>query len=128
MTFTDQEILETVRMFELETLDIRTTTLGINLLECADPSLEATCEKVYAKIVHQAKDLVAVGHSITADYGIPIVNKRIAVTPVALIAAASGTDDCVPIARAMDAAAKAVGVDFIGGFTAYLHKGFANSD
>src|SRR6185436_10177424 len=126
MTFTDREILETVRMFELETLDIRTTTLGISLLDCADPDLEATCEKVYAKIVHQAKDLVEVANSITADYGIPIVNKRIAVTPVSLIAAASGAQDLVPLARAMDAAAKAVGVDFIGGFTAYLHKGFTN--
>ncbi len=128
MTFTDQEILETVRMFELETLDIRTTTLGINLLDCADPSLEATCEKIYAKILHQARDLVRVGQSITADYGIPIVNKRIAVTPISLVAAACGSEDLVPIARAMDAAAKAVGVDFIGGFTAYLHKGFTLSD
>ncbi|MCE9595204.1 MAG: PFL family protein [Planctomycetes bacterium] len=128
MSFTDQEILETVRMFELETLDIRTTTLGINLLDCADPDIEACCEKIYAKIVHQARDLVKVGQSITADYGIPIVNKRIAVTPISLVAAACGEADLVPFARAMDAAAKAVGVDFIGGFTAYVHKGYTNSD
>jgi uncharacterized protein len=128
MSFTDQEILETVRMFELETLDIRTTTLGISLFDCADPSLESTCEKVYAKIVHHAKDLVRVAGSITADYGIPIVNKRIAVTPAALIAAASGAEDLVPIARAMDAAAAEVGVDFIGGFTAYVYKGFTRAD
>lgn len=79
MSFTDQEILETVRMIELETLDIRTTTLGINLLDCADPDLESACEKVYTKIVHHAQSLVAVANSIAADYGVPIVNKRIAV-------------------------------------------------
>ena len=128
MPFTDQEILETIRMFELETLDIRTTTLGISLFDCADPDLESTCEKIYTKIVHHARDLVAVGESISADFGVPIVNKRIAVTPVAWIAAASGASDLVPIARALDAAAKACGVDFIGGFTTYLHKGATNAD
>src|SRR5258705_702387 len=118
MPFTDQEILETVRMIELETLDIRTTTLGINLLDCADPDAARACEKVYAKIVHHARDLVAVAQSISTDYGIPIVNKRIATTPIALVAAASGTRDLVPFARAMDAAAEAVGVDFIRGVLA----------
>jgi uncharacterized protein (UPF0210 family) len=126
--FNDHEILETVRMFELETLDIRTTTLGINLLDCADPDLEATCEKIYAKIVHHARHLVATANSITADYGIPIVNKRIATTPIALVAAACGSRDLVPIARAMDAAARECGVDFIGGFTAYVYKGLSNAD
>ena len=126
--FTDAEILETIRMIELETLDIRTTTLGIDLLDCADPDLESTCEKVYTKILHHAGNLVAVANSIQADYGIPIVNKRIAVTPISLVAAASGAENLVPIARAMDAAAKAVGVDFIGGFTAYVHKGFTRAD
>src|SRR5260221_8797253 len=128
MPFTDQEILETVRMIELETLDIRTTTLGINLLDCADPDLESACEKVYTKIVHHAKDLVAVAASIQTDYGIPIVNKRIATTPISLVAAASAVRDLTPLARAMDAAAAAVGVDFIGGFSAYVHKGFTNAD
>ena len=128
MSFTDREILDTVRMFELETLDIRTTTLGINLLDCADADLEATCEKVYAKVLHHAKALVPVARSIQADLGIPIVNKRIAVTPVALVAAASGAEDLVPIARALDAAAAECGVDFIGGFTAYVHKGTARAD
>ncbi len=128
MPFTDQEILETVRMIELETLDIRTTTLGINLLDCADPNVERACEKVYAKIVHHARDLVAVANSISADYGIPIVNKRIATTPIALVAGASATRDLVPFARAMDAAAEEVGVDFIGGFSAYVHKGFTPAD
>ena len=128
MTFSDREILETVRMVELETLDIRTTTLGISLLDCADPDLESSCEKVYSKIVHHAKDLVPVGESISADYGIPIVNKRIAVTPISWVAAASGARDLVPYARALDAAAKEVGVDFIGGFTAYVDKGFTRAD
>lgn len=128
MTFTDQEILETVRMFELETLDIRTTTLGINLMDCADPDLETTCEKVYAKIVHHARDLVATADSITHDYGIPIVNKRIATTPISWIAAASGARDLTGIARAMDAAAKACGVDFIGGYSAYVYKGLTHAD
>ena len=123
MPFQDHEILETLRMFELETLDIRTTTLGISLLDCADPDLESTCEKVYAKVVHHARDLVAVANAITADLGVPIVNKRIAVTPIAWIAAPCGARDLTPLARALDAAAKAVGVDFIGGFSAYLYKG-----
>ncbi len=74
MPFHDQEVLETLRMFELETLDIRTTTLGISLFDCADPDLESTCEKVYAKIVHHARDLVGVAASISEDFGVPIVN------------------------------------------------------
>ena len=74
MSFTDQEILETIRMFELETLDIRATTLGINLLDCADPDLESTCEKVYAKIVHHARELVALAESVENDHGVPIAS------------------------------------------------------
>ena len=128
VSFSDREILETVRMVELETLDIRTITLGINLLDCADPDLESTCEKVYAKILHHGKDLVAVADSIGSDYGIPIVNKRIAVTPIAWVAAASGATDLVPVARALDAAAVEVGVDFVGGFSAYVDKGFTYAD
>jgi len=128
MPFTDREILETVRMIELETLDIRTITLGINLLDCADPDAESACEKIYTKIVQHARNLQAVGRSISEDYGIPIVNKRIATTPISFVAAASATDDLVPFARALDAAAKECGVDFIGGFTAYVHKGFTHAD
>ncbi|MEW6071955.1 MAG: PFL family protein [Planctomycetota bacterium] len=128
MTFTDREILETIRMVELETLDIRTTTLGISLFDCADPDLESACEKVYAKVRHHAADLVRVAESITADYGVPIVNKRIAVTPIAWIAAASGAQDLSPLARALDAAAAEVGVDFVGGFSAYVDKGYTHAD
>ena len=87
MPFTDHEILETVRMFELETFDIRTTTLGINLLDCADPDLESSCEKVYAKIVHHGRNLVETAGGIESDLGIPIINKRVATTPIALVAA-----------------------------------------
>ena len=128
MPFKDEEILETLRMIELESLDIRTTTLGINLYDCADPDLESTCEKIYTKIVHHARNLVEIGEGIARDFGVPIVNKRIAVTPVSLVAAASGAEDLTPVARALDAAAAEVGVDFIGGFTSYVHKGFANVD
>lgn len=128
MPFTDQEILETIRMFELETLDIRTTTLGISLFDCADPDLESTAEKIYAKVVHHAKDLVATAESIETDFGVPIVNKRIAVTPVAYVAAASGAADLVPLARALDAAAKECGVDYIAGFSAYVQKGLTYAD
>jgi uncharacterized protein (UPF0210 family) len=128
VSFTDQEILETIRMFELETLDIRTTTLGISLFDCADSQVESACEKIYTKIVHHARNLVATANSISTDYGIKIVNKRIATTPIAWVAAASGETDLVPFARAMDAAAKECGVDFIGGFTAYVYKGFTACD
>ena len=128
MPFTDAEILETVRMVELETLDIRTTTLGINLLDCADPDLESTAEKIYTKVVQHAHMLVETADGIAAEYGVPIVNKRIAVTPISLVAAACGSEDLVPLARAMDAAAAEVGVDFIGGFSAYVHKGFSSAD
>ena len=128
MSFTEREILETIRMVALETLDIRTTTLGINLLDCADPDLEATCEKVYAKIVQQGEKLVSVADSISADYGVPIVNKRIAVTPISWLVGPSGATDLVPVARALDIAAEEVGVDFIGGFSAYVHKGFTRAD
>jgi len=128
VTFADREILETVRMVELETLDIRTTTLGISLFDCADPDLESTCEKVYTKVIHHARNLVEVAESIGADYGVPIVNKRIAVTPIAWIAAASGAEDLTPLARALDTAAGDVGVDFVGGFSAYVDKGFTVAD
>lgn len=128
MSFTHQEILETVRMVELETLDIRTTTLGINLLDCADPDISSTAEKIYAKVVHHAKHLVETADSVARDYGVPIVNKRIAVTPVSLVAAACGAENLVPLAQALDAAAKEVGVDFIAGFTAHVHKGYTRAD
>ncbi len=122
-----KDIMETVQMIEEEHLDIRTITMGISLLSCCDPDIDRSCEKVYQKIATYAKDLVQVGEQIEAEYGIPIINKRIAVTPIAMLVAASGGDP-VKYALTLDRAAKAVGVNFIGGYSALVHKGFAAGD
>ncbi len=122
-----KDIMETVQMIEEEHLDIRTITMGISLLSCCDPDIDRSCEKVYQKITAYAKDLVQVGEQIEAEYGIPIINKRIAVTPIAMLVAASGGDP-VKYALTLDRAAKAVGVNFIGGYSALVHKGFAAGD
>lgn len=122
-----KDIMETVQMIEEEHLDIRTITMGISLLSCCDPDIDRSCEKVYQKITTYAKDLVQVGEQIEAEYGIPIINKRIAVTPIAMLVAASGGDP-VKYALTLDRAAKAVGVNFIGGYSALVHKGFAAGD
>lgn len=119
-----KDIMETVQMIEEEHLDIRTITMGISLLSCCDPDIDRSCQKVYDKITAYAKDLVQVGEQIEAEYGIPIINKRISVTPIAMLAAASGGDP-VKYALALDRAARAVGVNFIGGYSALVHKGFA---
>jgi len=129
--FSDREVLETLRMVEMEHLDIRTVTLGINLLDCADPSLERTAEKIHRKITRVARRLVPTCEEIEAELGVPIVNKRLSVTPIALVvepATASGQEDLTPIARALDAAAKETGVNFIGGFSALVHKGITPGD
>ena len=110
------DILETIRMIDQQHLDIRTITMGISLLSCADRSAERACEKIYDKISRYAEHLVATGEEIEREFGIPIVNKRVSVTPIALVAAASETEDYVPFAKALDRAAKNVGVNFIGGF------------
>ena len=122
-----KDIMETVQMIEEEHLDIRTITMGISLLSCCDPDIDRSCQKVYDKITTYAKDLVQVGEQIEAEYGIPIINKRIAVTPIAMLVAASGGDP-VKYALTLDRAAKAVGVNFIGGYSALVHKGFAAGD
>ena len=122
-----KDIMETVQMIEEEHLDIRTITMGISLLSCCDPDIDRSCQKVYDKITTYAKDLVSVGEQIEAEYGIPIINKRIAVTPIAMLVAASGGDP-VKYAQTLDKAAKAVGVNFIGGYSALVHKGFAAGD
>ena len=109
-------------------LDIRTITMGISLLDCSDPDMDRCCEKIYRKITERAKDLVKVGEDIEKEFGIPIVNKRISVTPIALVAAACQGDDYVPIAKTLDAAAKKCGVNFIGGFSALVQKGATESD
>ena len=110
------EIVQTIRMIEQEHLDVRTITLGLSLLDCATGDIKRTAEKVYEKICREAHDLVPVGEAIEREFGIPIVNKRVSVTPVALIAGGCG-DDLVPIAEAMDRAAREVSVNFIGGFS-----------
>jgi uncharacterized protein (UPF0210 family) len=126
--YTQSEILETIRMTEIEHLDIRTVTMGLSLRDCGDSSMEAVCEKVYRKITRYASRLVAVTDEISAEYGIPIANRRIAVTPAALVAESADRPDYVALARALDRAALAVGVDFIGGFSALVHKGMTRGD
>ena len=123
-----KNIIETQDMIDKRHLDIRTITMGISLLDCADTDVEVCARKVYDKICRKAKDLVKVGQDIAWEFGIPIVNKRISVTPISLVAAACQTDSYVPIAVAMDKAAKEVGVNFIGGFSALVQKGCTESD
>ncbi|QNQ80104.1 PFL family protein [Lactobacillus sp. PV034] len=123
-----QQIFETSHMISSENLDIRTITMGISLLDCIDSDSDRACQKIYDKITNKAKDLVKVGKEIETEYGIPIANKRITVTPISLIAAASGDHDYVKYAKALDRAAKTLGVDFIGGFSALVQKGFQTGD
>ena len=124
------EVHETNQMIEQENLDVRTITMGISLLDCAAGNIDELCSNIYNKICLTAKDLVSCGEQIEKDYGVPIVNKRISVTPISLIAAscASGTEDFVKIARALDDAAKEVGVNYIGGFSALVSKGMTAAD
>ena len=125
---TRNEILETNSMISEMNLDVRTITMGISLMDCADADIDKFNEKVYNKITTYAKDLVKVGDELAKEYGIPVVNKRISVTPVAIAAAGCQTDSYVSIAKTLDRAAKAVGVNFIGGFSALVQKGYTESD
>ncbi len=122
-----KDIMETVTMFEQENLDIRTITMGISLLDCADSDAKVACDKIYNKITRLAGNLVKTGCDIEKEYGIPIINKRISVTPIAMVAAASGADP-VLFARTLQRAADATGVNFIGGYSALVHKGFSAGD
>ena len=121
------DIMETIRMIQDDNLDIRTITMGISLLDCCDTDIDASCRKVYDKICRLAGSLVTTGESISFLYGIPIINKRVAVTPIAMLAAVSGGDP-VKYAKALDEAGKAIGVNFIGGYSALVHKGFSAGD
>ena len=123
-----KEILATIDMIDNQHLDVRTITMGISLLDCCSDSVEVTAEKIYNKITTLAKDLVKTGEDIEKEFGIPIVNKRISVTPVSLVAAACKETDYTPIAKALDRAAYDCGVNFIGGFSALVHKGMTNAD
>ncbi|MBR3960910.1 MAG: PFL family protein [Clostridia bacterium] len=122
------DILETISMIENENLDIRTVTMGISLLDCIDPDIDKACEKVYNKITRTAKDLVPVCCQIERELGIPIINKRISVTPIAMILAACEKKEPIKFALALEKAAQAVGVNFIGGYSALVGKGFAAGD
>lgn len=121
------DIMETITMIQEENLDIRTITMGISLLDCCDSDIDKSCEKVYNKIYRLAKDLVITGESIEKKYDIPIVNKRISVTPIAMLVAASGGDP-VKYAKTLDRVAKDIGVNFIGGYSALVQKGFSAGD
>ena len=123
-----KDILETQAMIEKQHLDIRTITMGISLLDCCDPDLRRCCDKIYKKITRLAKNLVSVGNDIGAEFGIPIVNKRISVTPIALVAGSCDAESYVEIAKTLDVAAKTCGVNFIGGFSALVQKGATTGD
>ena len=124
------EVMETNQMIEKENLDVRTITLGISLLDCIDSNLETLVQKIYDKITRAAKELVPTGAAIEKEFGIPVVNKRISVTPIALVggSAAKSPEDFVEIAKTLDAAAKEVGVNFIGGYSALVCKGMTAAD
>lgn len=122
------DILETIKMIEDEHLDIRTITMGISLLDCISGDINMTADKVYDKITRKAEHLVKTGESIEAELGIPIIHKRISVTPISMIGAASDANSYVPLAQALDRAAATCGVNFVGGFSALVQKGFAKGD
>ena len=122
------DIMKTIDMIDHQHLDIRTITMGISLRDCAHPNIQTCADRVYDKITRYAEHLVATGEAIEAEYGIPIVNKRISVTPIAMVAESCDAQDFTPIAIAMDRAADTCGVNFIGGFSALVHKGFTSGD
>ena len=123
----NKEIFETIKMIQDENLDIRTITMGISLLDCADSDIDKSCEKIYKKIYRLAKNLVSVGEEISKKYGIPIINKRISVTPISMLVAVSGGNP-VKYAKTLDKVAEDIGVNFIGGYSALVQKGFAKGD
>ena len=124
----NNDILETIRMIQDENLDVRTVTMGISLLDCAGSDIDTACRKVYDKIMYSAGDLVRVAEDIEKQYGIPIINKRVAVTPIALLSASCQAQNPAKFARTLDKAAKEIGVNFIGGYSALVQKGFAAGD
>jgi uncharacterized protein (UPF0210 family) len=123
-----QEILQTIDMISQQHLDVRTITMGISLRDCSHPDIHVSCGKIYDKICRLAGSLVKVGRDIEAEFGIPIVNKRISVTPISLVAESCESTDYIPFALALDRAAKEVGVDFLGGYSALVHKGYTAGD
>ena len=128
MAITAEEVAETLNMVTEQNLDIRTITMGISLMGCADEDLNRMCTKVYDHVTHTAEHLVETAESLEREYGIPIVNKRVSVTPVAMIAAACKDENLVPLAHALDRAAKTLGIDYLGGYSALVHKGIGDAD
>ncbi len=128
VAITAEEVAETLNMVTEQHLDIRTITMGINLMGCADSDLDRMCTKVYDHITRTAENLVPVAESLEREYGIPIVNKRVSVTPIAQIAAACPDTDLVPLAHALDRAAETLGIDYLGGYSALVHKGIGDAD
>ena len=128
MAITPAEIAETRDMVSQQNLDIRTITMGISLLGCADEDLSRMATKVYDRVTATAENLVETAESLEREYGIPIVNKRVSVTPVAQIAAACPDEDLTPLAHALDRAAETLGIDYLGGFSALVHKGIGDGD
>ncbi len=123
-----KDIMETLTMIQQEHLDVRTITMGISLLDCISPNIDEACTKIYDKICTRAQNLVRTGEELEQKYGIPIVNKRIAVTPIAMVAAACPNDNPVKFAQALERASRTTGVNFIGGYSALVHKGFGPGD
>jgi uncharacterized protein (UPF0210 family) len=128
ITFAREEIQQTIQMIHEENLDIRTITMGISLLDCGSDDINRMEKKIYDKVTKNAERLVSVGEQISARYGIPIINKRVSVTPIAIAAAQANTEEMVRIAKVLDRAAREVGVNFIGGFSALVQKGFTAGD
>ena len=123
-----QNIFDTIDMIDKQHLDIRTITMGISLLDCVSEDADRCCRKIYDKICRRAEKLVRTGEDIESEFGIPIVNKRISVTPMALVAGGCDTEDYVPFAMTLDRAAHTCGVNFIGGYSALVQKGFTKGD
>ena len=128
MFYEIKDVLETTRMITQNNLDVRTITMGISLRDCADPDVKVCARKIYEKITDKARNLVKVGEELEAELGVPIIHKRISVTPISLVGESCQTDSYVPLAKAWDDAAKAVGVNFIGGFSALVEKGYTHGD
>ena len=128
MNFLPDEILETIGMVDMQNLDVRTVTLGISLLDCIDSDAEKTAENIYNKIVLKGENLVKIADEVASKYNVPIVNKRVSVTPISIIGNATNAHDYTVFAKALDRAAKKIGIDFIGGFSALVEKGFTQGD
>jgi uncharacterized protein len=128
MDITPNEVAETLAMVSEQNLDLRTITMGISLLGCADEDMDRMCGKIYDRIVTQAEHLVETAEDLEREYGIPIANKRVSVTPIAMVAAGCADEDFSPIARTMDRAAETLGIDFMGGFSALVQKGMGSAD